>query len=80
MASGQKMVKTMAEIDKSKTCKDCPDRTVFPNCHDACEGYLERCNKRKAIAEKMKQENLFLAYKKRVVENTKRKNKKGRRK
>lgn len=66
----------MAEFDKSKTCKDCPDRTIFPNCHDTCEGYSERCSQRKAIAEKVKQENLFRAYKKETVERTMKERKK----
>ena len=30
-------------IDKFKTCKDCPDRSIMPNCHSTCEGYLARC-------------------------------------
>lgn len=72
-------MKKMAEFDKSKTCKDCPDRTVIPNCHDDCEGYLERCKKQRIIAEKQKQESDFERYVFDVVERLKkyRKNKKG---
>ena len=55
-------MKTMSEFDKSKTCKNCPDRTAIPNCHDDCEGYLERCKKQRAIAEKNKQESDFEQY------------------
>lgn len=29
-------------IDKFKTCQNCPDRTIHPNCHTICEGYLYR--------------------------------------
>lgn len=36
-------------IDKFKTCKDCPDRTIQPNCHTTCEGYLARCKKNEEI-------------------------------
>ena len=38
-------------IDKFKSCKDCPDRSVEPNCHNTCEGYLARCEKSKKIRE-----------------------------
>ena len=40
--------------DKFKTCQNCPDRTVKPNCHTTCEGYLERCKKFEAIREAKK--------------------------
>ena len=36
-------------IDKFKTCKDCPDRCVSPNCHMTCEGYLHRVKAGEAI-------------------------------
>lgn len=32
-------------MDKTKSCKDCPDRSVEPNCHMTCEFYLDRLNK-----------------------------------
>lgn len=32
-------------MDKLKTCKDCPDRQIDPNCHSTCAGYLERKRK-----------------------------------
>lgn len=38
-------------IDKFKTCKDCPDRCVSPNCHMTCEGYLHRVKVGEAIRE-----------------------------
>jgi hypothetical protein len=28
--------------DKFKTCQNCPDRSIHPNCHTTCEGYLYR--------------------------------------
>ena len=40
-------------FDKFKTCKDCPDRSVEPNCHSTCEGYIARC---KQNEERRKQE------------------------
>lgn len=64
-------MKKMDEFDKSKTCKDCPDRTVIPNCHDDCEGYLERCKKQREIAEKNKQDSDFERYVFDVVERLK---------
>ena len=33
-------------MNKYKTCKDCPDRTVQPNCHMTCEGYKARQRQR----------------------------------
>ena len=38
----------MSELDdiKFKRCPpECPDRSVEPNCHMTCEGYLFRCEK-----------------------------------
>ena len=34
---------------KTLTCKDCPDRSIEPNCHSCCEGYNIR-SKRIRIA------------------------------
>lgn len=39
-------------MDKFETCKDCADRTVEPNCHMTCEGYLFRSKE----AEKVRRE------------------------
>ena len=44
----------MSELDdiKFKRCPpDCPDRTVEPNCHMTCEGYLFRCEKNQKLKE-----------------------------
>ena len=31
------------ELEKYKTCADCPDRTIEPvNCHMTCKGYIHR--------------------------------------
>lgn len=38
---------------------DCPDRSVSPNCHTTCEGYLARCKETKERNEaKRKQESV----------------------
>ena len=34
-------------MDKFKSCQDCPDRSIEPNCHETCEGYLFRCEENK---------------------------------
>lgn len=52
----------MPMIDKFKTCKDCPDRTISPNCHSTCEGYLYRVRKNKEIAEERKAEAIRRGY------------------
>ena len=36
-------------IDKFKTCQNCPDRSIHPNCHNTCEGYLARQRQIKKI-------------------------------
>ena len=37
---------------KFKRCPpNCPDRTIEPNCHMTCEGYLFRCEKLKKAKE-----------------------------
>lgn len=49
-------------FDKFKTCKDCPDRTIQPNCHTTCEGYIYRCKineERKANERKAKEFDSF---------------------
>ena len=35
----------MKPFDKEKSCQGCPDRTVEPNCHMTCGGYLKRAEK-----------------------------------
>ena len=36
-------------FDKYKTCKNCPDRSIDPPCHETCEGYKARCQEQKRI-------------------------------
>lgn len=31
--------------NKFESCKGCPDRSVEPNCHTTCKGYLYRKQK-----------------------------------
>ena len=57
--------------DKFKTCKDCPDRQIEPNCHMHCEGYLCRTKRSKEISEKKKQEVAFNSYKVDRIQKTK---------
>ena len=45
-------------FDKFKTCKDCPDRSINPPCHETCEGYLFRCQKQKEINDKRRANGL----------------------
>lgn len=47
-------------IDKYKTCKDCPDRSV--RCHNTCEGYLERVKHNKELAERRRKEAIMKEY------------------
>ncbi len=41
--------------NKFESCRDCPDRQIEPNCHDTCQGYIFRKNK-KDKARKKEQE------------------------
>lgn len=44
-------------FDKSKSCKDCPDRTIGPpRCHIYCKEYLERVEKRHKMMESIREE------------------------
>lgn len=49
-------------IDKYKTCKDCPDRSISPNCHSICEGYLDRVRKNKEISETRRKQLSTIEY------------------
>lgn len=46
--------------DKYKSCKDCPDRSV--RCHSTCEGYLERVQHNKELAEHRRKEAIMKEY------------------
>lgn len=35
-------MKVNEKPNKFKTCQDCQDRSIDPNCHATCEGYLHR--------------------------------------
>jgi hypothetical protein len=37
--------------NKFNSCYGCPDRSVDPNCHDTCRGYLYRQAERTKINE-----------------------------
>lgn len=62
-------------IDKFKTCKDCPDRSISPNCHNTCEGYLERCRKNEERKKREREHSAYVQtfYKPKVYKNHKRK-------
>lgn len=64
---------------RSSPCKGCPDRTVTPNCHAACERYLafdaerkrynearlvERCVTGARLAGQKKHKNEYIKHKK----------------
>lgn len=49
-------------IDKYKTCKDCPDRCISPNCHSTCEGYIYRTEKREKIKAERKRAGDYSGY------------------
>lgn len=57
---------------KYHTCQDCPDRTIEPNCHMTCEGYLFRVQK-SIDSKKHEYENVeFGNFKREQIRKTKR--------
>lgn len=32
----------MSQFDKSKSCQNCPERSIYPNCHSYCQEYIKR--------------------------------------
>lgn len=57
--------------NKFNSCADCPDRSVSPNCHVTCEGYLFRSRRREELKEKKKRDQEFFGFKKKVIETSK---------
>ena len=49
--------------NKFHTCKGCPDRTVEPNCHNTCQGYIYRQEQFEKRREKAKSEADIKNYK-----------------
>lgn len=49
--------------NKFHTCKGCPDRTVEPNCHNTCQGYIYRHEQFEKRREKAKSEADIKNYK-----------------
>lgn len=58
-------------MNKFKTCKDCPDRVVEPNCHDTCKGYKARQEQNAKLVEAKRKDREFNDFKIGVVEKTK---------
>ena len=51
------------KMDKFKTCKDCPDRTIEPNCHENCEGYNYRKSENEKLYEERKKRCDYMTFK-----------------
>lgn len=62
----------MSELDdiKFRTCQNCPDRSVEPNCHMTCEGYLFRCEKLKKAKEGREDTIEYYDFKKHSIAKT----------
>ena len=61
------------ERNKFHTCKDCPDRSVEPNCHTTCKGYLYRQSERAKANEKRLRESEYKGFKVDRVNDSKKK-------
>ena len=51
----------MGTYDKAKSCNNCPDRTIEPNCHMTCEHHLKRSERNEIIRKaRKKNHDLFV--------------------
>ena len=51
------------EHDKDKSCEDCPDRSVEPDCHMDCKGYKKRQKRQEKINKARRIENDYRDFK-----------------
>ena len=61
---------------KLKPCKDCPDRSIEPNCHTTCEKYLAQVKEYEIIKNEKSKESDFNEFKKDMVTKMKKRYKK----
>ena len=57
-------------MDKYETCQGCEDRTIEPNCHMTCEGYLFRCEKLKKMKEGKDEHVDYYGFKRNSINRT----------
>lgn len=57
--------------NKFESCENCPDRSIEPNCHNTCRGYLFRVEKNTKLKESKRKDFDYYDFKKKVVENSK---------
>ena len=57
-------------MNNFKTYKDCPDRTLEPNCHETCEGYKYRLKEAEKLKEVKRKERAVDDFKVEAVEKT----------
>ena len=60
-------------MDKFETCQGCEDRTVEPNCHMTCEGYMFRCEQNKKKRSLRRSDSDYETFKRERVRETKKK-------
>ena len=57
-------------FNKEVTCEECPDRSIEPNCHNTCSGYLLRKEKKEKIRKVKAKDIDYIGFKyNRVVES-----------
>lgn len=54
--------------NKFITCKDCPDRSVEPNCHETCKGYLYRQSERDKVSKERRKNFDYYEYKEDAIQ------------
>lgn len=58
------------KYNKFETCEDCPDRSIEPNCHNTCRGYLYRQEQKEKIRKEKAKDSDYIGFKlNRVVES-----------
>lgn len=61
------------ERNKFHTCEKCPDRSVEPNCHATCRGYIYRQEQRAKINEQKTKDFVYAGFKVDRIAETKKK-------
>lgn len=58
------------EHNKFNTCWNCPDRSIEPNCHETCKGYLYRQAERDKRNKERRKNFDYFEYKKDAIQKS----------
>lgn len=57
----------MKVCNKEETCEGCTDRSIEPNCHDTCEGYIKRQAEARRKKKEQHKDSQYYAYMDKVM-------------